>query len=98
DLLEARRVAADRAGRDRDLEGEALVVEATAQRVDGVRDHRREVDRPPLDLELAGADAGDIEEVVDEARELRDLPLQDHEVALRIIALLDEVAGERDRA
>src|SRR5262249_44050838 len=70
DLLQARRIAGDHPGLgvEHDLEPDLPRVGRRSHHLDRRLDHRGEVDGADLEPELAGHDARDVEEIVDELR------------------------------
>ena len=70
DLTQAQRVAEHEAGAgiDEQLELHALALGLGARQLDGLLEDGRQVDRKELELELAGHDARDVQQVVDELR------------------------------
>src|SRR6266545_4357528 len=63
---------------------DALLLGRTPERLDGFLDQRREVQHAKVELRLAGDDARDVEEVVDELRLKTRIPLDRLEPAFRL--------------
>ena len=62
----------------------ALLADQRLDRLDGLGDHVRELQRLALELDAALRDARHVEQVVDEPRENADLPLHDVDRRLRV--------------
>ena len=83
--LEPRRVAvhAQAAPRHVDRQRVGALLEQRAGHLDRLRDHLGELDELGLQLDLAARDARDVEQVVDQPRQVVDLALDDGALALR---------------
>ena len=77
-LGQPRAIGVDEHGAGRLVQREAIAEQRRA-RFDGVVDRQLKVDRRAPHFDLAGRDASDVEQVVDEPDHLVDLPLHDFE-------------------
>ena len=100
-LAQARRVAVDAKAVPRHVHSQRVValLEQRAGHLDRFRDHLGHLDDLGLQLDAAAGDAGDVEQVVHQAREVVDLPLDDRAFALRsrLAAQLHQLQRRQDR-
>lgn len=96
DLGEPRGVAVDREARRRDVDGEMMraLLDERAGDLDGARDDAAHLDAGLTELGLAARDAGHVEQVNDEARQMGDLPFDDV-VASHVVAADHALTTER---
>jgi hypothetical protein len=82
-LVQAQPVAphGDEAGLDVERQKDALLLGRMPERLDGLLDQGREVQHAKVELRLAGDDARDVEEIVDELRLKTRVPLDGLEPA-----------------
>ncbi len=88
DLRDARRIDEHRQARARHVDGERVRsrFEERARHLDTPRDDVGRLDGRELQLHLAARDSRDVEEIVDQTREVLHLSFDDDALALRLLA------------